>query len=143
MDTKPFDPPFLGSGSSAAYNQWRVPNSYNWTVVGSTITTGNTPVYPMSKTITTRSGLLWIMASFQQQGQWDNWGAEPAEMPGGSAIGVRRFPIVIDTLYPITPGQHKIELKARLGQGRVEDSFDQDTDFYQIDSYQFIIIEIR
>lgn len=170
MDTKPFDPPFLGSGSSAAYNQWRVPNSYNWTVVGSTITTGNTPVYPMSKTITTRSGLLWIMASFQQHGQWDNWGAEPAEMPGvqygvcvdgsiihetipgaldtgndrgGSAIGVRRFPIVIDTLYPITPGQHKIELKARLGQGRVEDSFDQDTDFYQIDSYQFIIIEIR
>jgi len=172
LDTKShLDPPevFL-SGTTVALNQWKVPNTYDWAVVGSDVITGNTPVNAMSKTVTTRSGLLWIMASFQQHGQWTTWAAEPNEMPGvqygisidgsiihetipgamdtgndraGSAIGVRRFPIVIDALYPITPGQHKIELKARLGQGRVETSYDPDDDFYQIDAYQLIIIELR
>ena len=171
LDTaSPYDPPYLGAPGTVAYSQWRMPNSYDWNVVGSNITTSGGPVNPMSKTLTTRAGLLWIMASFQQHGQWDNWGSEPTEMPGvqyaicidgsivhetnpgaldtgndraGSAIGVRRCPIVIDALYPITPGKHTIELKARLGQGRIETSYDQDTDFYQIDAYQFIIIEMR
>ena len=159
--------PEVGTTAAAPAGQWKVPNSYGWSTIGEPLIGIN----PMSKTLTTRAGLLWIIASFQQHGNWSGWTAtEGTELPGvqygisidgsiihetipgamdtgndrgGSAMGVRRFPYVLDAVYPVTPGSHQIEVKARLGQGRKEVSYDPADDFYLIDSYELIIIEIR
>ena len=152
--------------TSPAIRQWKVPNSYDWTTIGDGASLGI-----LSQSLTTRGGLLWISASFQQHGRWDSWTAtEGTELPGvrysicidgtiihetipgcmdtgndrlGSAIGVRMAPYLIDLVYPITPGNHLIEVKACLGQGLKEQAYDQKTDFYMIDSRELIIIELR
>ena len=152
--------------TSPAIRQWKVPNSYDWTTIGDGASLGI-----LSQSLTTRGGLLWISASFQQHGRWDSWTAtEGTELPGvrysicidgtiihetipgcmdtgndrlGSAIGVRMAPYLIDLVYPITPGNHLIEVKACLGQRLKEQAYDQKTDFYMIDSRELIIIELR
>jgi len=147
--------------SSQTYG-WKVPNSREWSTIAFD-SSGS-----LSKTLTTRNSLLWIMASFQQHGQWDNWGSKPmpgvqyaiavdgniihetipgcldyANDPLGAGLGVRRFPFAIDVLYPVPAGDHTIEVKCRLGLGDTVKSFNPDTDFYMVADREFIIIELR
>ena len=149
--------------SSATYG-WKVPNSREWSTIAYDVTGSE-----FSKTLTTRNGLLWIMASFQQHGRWDNW-TSTVQMPGvqyaiavdgniihetipgcldygndplGAAVAVRRFPFVLDALYPISSGEHTIEVKCRLALGDQVRAFNSDTDFYMVADREFLIIELR
>ena len=128
INRTPWDEPSvaLNPQTTSTYG-WKVPNSRDWSTIGFDLGVGE----EFSKQLTTRNGMLWIMASFQQHGRWDNWAAGGNSMPGvqyaiavdgsiihetipgcldygndplGAAVAVRRYPFTLDVLFPIFAG---------------------------------------